>query len=215
VPPTSRPGGQFRRIVVVLLLVAIGGAAYAFNELGSMLAADEPLRKSDAIFVLAGTAMTRALEGADLWLAGYAPRVVLSREVRDPAFDVLAARNGLRFPDDADVARDAYIALGIPPEAVVVPETRHDSTAAEAITLRELARTHGWRRVTVVTSKYHLRRSGFAFRRELQGTGVEISMRGSRYDDAEPARWWRKRSDIRTVMQEFPKLIAYVAGLGA
>jgi uncharacterized SAM-binding protein YcdF (DUF218 family) len=215
VPPTSRTGGKFRRIVVILVLVAVGGGAYVFDQLGSLLASEEPLQKSDAIFVLAGTAMTRALEGADLWLAGYAPRVALSREVPDPAFAVLAARTGLRIPDATDAARDAYAALGIPADAIVVPETLHNSTAAEAITLRALARSHGWRRVTVVTSKYHLRRSGFAFRRELQGTGVEITMRGSRYDDAEPERWWRKRSDIRTVMQEFPKLIAYVAGLGA
>lgn len=214
-PPPLRTGGKFRRIVLILLLVAIAGGVYAFNEVGSFLAAEEPLQKADAIFVLAGTAMTRALEGADLWLAGYAPRIVLSREVRDPAFEVVAARTALRFPDDTDVARDAYVALGIPRTAIIVPDALHNSTAAEAITLRDLARTHGWRRVTVVTSKYHLRRSGFAFRRELRGTGVEIAMRGSRYDDAEPGRWWRKRGDIRTVMLEFPKLIAYVAGLGA
>jgi uncharacterized SAM-binding protein YcdF (DUF218 family) len=215
VPPISSTGGKFRRIVLILLFVAVGGGAYAFNALGSFLAAEERLQKSDAIFVLAGTAMTRALEGADLWLGGHAPRIVLSREVRDPAFEVLAARKGLQFPDSVDVAHDAFVALGIPPDAIIVPETRHNSTAAEAITLRHLARTHGWRRVTVVTSKYHLRRAGFAFRRELRGTGVEVAMRGSRYDDAEPGRWWRRRDDIRTVMQEFPKLIAYAAGLGA
>jgi hypothetical protein len=40
-------------------------------------------------------------------------------------------------------------------------------------------------------------------------------MHGSRYDSSEPQRWWRKRADIRIVMQEFPKLVAYAAGLGA
>jgi hypothetical protein len=39
VPPLSRPGGQFRRVALVVLLLAVGGGAYSFNELGSFLAA--------------------------------------------------------------------------------------------------------------------------------------------------------------------------------
>jgi hypothetical protein len=40
-------------------------------------------------------------------------------------------------------------------------------------------------------------------------------MRGSRYDDARPERWWTSRGDIREMISEVPKLIAYVLGLGA
>lgn len=213
-PPPSRAGGRLRRIAPFVLVLAIAAAAYAFNELGSFLAAEDPLEKADAVFVLAGTSMTRALEGADLVLAGHAPRLVLSRETQEQAFAVLAQK-GLTFPTDAERARDAFVALGIPRDAIVVPDTIHDSTAAEAITLRGLARQHGWRRVIVVTSRYHLRRSAFAFRRELRGTGVQVTMRGSRYDAADPDRWWRRRRDIRDIIPEVPKLIAYLAGLGA
>ena len=213
-PPAVRAGGKLRRLVAPLAAVILLAGAYAFNELGSFLAREDPLEKADAIFVLAGTAMTRQLEGADLFLAGYAPRIVLTREPSDPAFDVIA-KKGLVFPTAADRARDVYLALGIPLDAVVVPDRLHRSTAAEAITLRELARMYQWRRVIVVTSKYHLRRAGFAFRRELDGTGVEVMMRGSRYDRAVPERWWRVRADIRDILSEVPKLLAYAAGLGA
>ena len=51
--------------------------------------------------------------------------------------------------------------------------------------------------------------------RELDGTAIEVIMRGSRYDRFEPRRWWSRRADIRTVITEVPKLVAYVAGLGA
>ena len=91
----------------------------------------------------------------------------------------------------------------------------HNSTAAEAITLRELSAAHGWRRVIVVSSKYHLRRAGFALRRELRGTGVEVVMRGSRYDSAHPERWWQYRSDIRDTFPEVAKFTAYLLGRGA
>jgi len=107
------------------------------------------------------------------------------------------------------------VSMGIPRDAIVIPDRRHDSTAAEAITLRELAARHRWRRVLVVTSNYHLRRAAFAVRRELRGTGVEVTMRGSRYDPLRPERWWSRRAEIRWVASEVPKLAAYLFGLGA
>ena len=67
----------------------------------------------------------------------------------------------------------------------------------------------------VVSSRYHLRRARFAFRRELDDTGVEVVMRGSRYDTVNPERWWTTRSDLRWMLSEGPKLVAYLLGLGA
>jgi len=81
--------------------------------------------------------------------------------------------------------------------------------------LRELALKYKWRRVIVVSSKYHLRRVGLAGRRALRGTDVEIVLRGSRHDAALPDRWWTRRRDIRWVAAEVPKLIVYALGFGA
>lgn len=187
---------------------------YAFVEVGSFLAKEDAIEKADAILVLAGTRMDRPLEGANLYLAGYAPRIVLSRQTMERGERALGDR-GVAFAEDVDQTRDAFVRLGIPAEAIIIPPRIHDSTAAEAITLRELAVAHGWRRIIVVSSKYHLRRAGFAFRRELRGTSVEILMRGTRYDDVQPERWWRRRSDIREIIPEVPKLVAYALGLGA
>jgi hypothetical protein len=67
----------------------------------------------------------------------------------------------------------------------------------------------------VVSSKYPLRRVSFALRRALRDTGIEIVLRGSRYDLALPDYWWRKRRDIRWMMSEVPKLVGYALGVGA
>ena len=213
-PPAVRAGGKLRRIIVVLAALILAGAAYLFNELGSYLVTEDSLEKSDAIFVLAGSSMSRPLDGADLYLACYAPRILLTRETPDPAYAELA-RRGLIVPSGVEQAREVLVRLGVPRDHILLPERIHDSTAAEAITLRETAEREGWNRVIVVTSKFHLRRAGFAMRRELDGTSVEVLMRGSRYDRFEPRRWWSRRADIRNVITEVPKLIAYVAGLGA
>jgi len=40
-------------------------------------------------------------------------------------------------------------------------------------------------------------------------------MRGTPYDRAQPERWWSRRADIRWLLSEIPKLMAYRLGLGA
>jgi hypothetical protein len=79
----------------------------------------------------------------------------------------------------------------------------------------ESGRQRGWHRIIVVTSPYHLRRAGFAMRRELKGTDVVVEMHGTRYEPANPARWWTSREDLRWVLDEGTKLVAYELGLGA
>ncbi|OFW13335.1 MAG: hypothetical protein A3H29_17300 [Acidobacteria bacterium RIFCSPLOWO2_02_FULL_67_21] len=214
-PPAARaPGGTSRRALLVATPLLLLAAAYGFIELGPFLAREDPLQKADAIFVLAGTPMRRALEGADLYLAGYGPFLVLSRESTEGGFAELT-RRGVSVPDDVARAQDVFRRMGIPAKAVIVPLREHRSTAAEAQTLRAMAQERGWDRVIIVSSPYHLRRSAFAFRRELEGTAVAVVMRATRYETAEPARWWRYRSDVRSVVQELPRLVAYVLGLGA
>jgi uncharacterized SAM-binding protein YcdF (DUF218 family) len=216
VPPltTSRHGGRIRRAlaIAIVVLAALGG--YGFTQLGTFLDSEDPPTKADAIVVLAGSQMTRPLEGADLYLEGYAPRIVLTRETLEPAFAVIE-RRGAKLSSQVERSRDVLLNLGVPPNAIILPAKLHDSTAAEAITARQLAQANGWRTIIVVSSKFHLRRARFAMERELKGTGIQVRMRGSRYDDARPERWWRQRGDIRTILQEVPKLAAYVVGLGA
>jgi uncharacterized SAM-binding protein YcdF (DUF218 family) len=184
-----------------------------FFEGGRYLQHEDPLRKADALFVLGGSRFERALEAVDLYRAGYTSTIALSPEFDEPA-EVLARARGIRFPRKVDVVRDALVSAGIPRDAIVIGDGTVDNTAEEAVMLRGFALARGWRSIIVVTSKYHTRRAGLAMRRELAGTGAEVIMRASRYDPSDPARWWRRRPDVRLLMSEWPKLIAYRLGLG-
>jgi uncharacterized SAM-binding protein YcdF (DUF218 family) len=211
----SHPGRSRRRLLLAaaaLVVVTIGG--YAFINTGRYLATEDPLVQADAILVLAGSDVERPLEAADLYKAGYAAKVVLTRATMEPALDELRQR-GIAAPYEVEWQKTVLVQLGVADEAVIVPSRIHDNTAQEAQTLRDLAGRSGWQRVIVITSKYHLRRAGLALRRELRGTGVGVVMRGTRYDRAQPERWWSRRADIRWLLSEVPKLIAYRLGLGA
>lgn len=196
--------------ISALLLVAGG---FTFTGVGRFLAREDPLQKADALFVFAGTLAERPLEAADLYREGYAPWIVVTRATIDQATFQLEKR-GVRVPTQFDLSKDVLLQLGVPPDVLITPAFIHDNTGEEARTLRELALKHKWRRIILVSSKYHLRRLTLATRRALRGTGVEVIARGSRYDESVPDRWWTRRRDIRWIVAEVPKLVAYALGFG-
>ena len=201
-----------RRVAIALILLALAG--YVFANIGRFLTKEDPIQHADAIAVLAGTRMDRALEAADLYRRGFAAHIIVTRQTPEPSFATLA-KQGIALPADAEVTEEVLQKLGVPKSAIIVPAAIHDNTAQEARTFRGLAAANGWHTLIVVTSKYHLRRAGFAVRRELAGTGVVVMMHGTHYDNANPDRWWTSRSDWRWVVGETGKLIVYELGLGA
>lgn len=182
--------------------------AYAARHAGVWLVAEDPLAPADAIAVLAGTPMERPLEAADLYREGWAPLVVLTAETRDGGERAIAARD-LHYPRDPELAREVYVKIGIPERAILIAPGEHDSTAEEARTLAGLASQRRWRRVIVVTSKLHTARAGHVIRRALGKLPVDVRLHASRYDGTDPEHWWRSRKDIRFVLFEWQKVLAY------
>jgi uncharacterized SAM-binding protein YcdF (DUF218 family) len=201
-----------RRTLIVLVTAAAVVGVCGFLQGGRYLQHEDPLRRADAVFVLAGGRLERSLEAVDLYQAGYAPLIVLSPG-RGEAVDPIARARGIRLPNETEQLRDALAGAGIPREAFLIGSGRVDNTAAEGSMIRSLAVDRGWRTLIVVTSKYHTRRAGYAMRRALDGAPVDVVMRASRYDPSDPARWWRHRRDIRWLAEEWPKLMAYRLGL--
>lgn len=207
----SRIRTVFRRSLFVIALITVLLLALFVLYGGRFLQHEDPLQKADAIFVLAGTRAERALEAVDLYKEGWAPVLILSPGRLEPA-EALLLERGIRFPREVDLLRDAIVQLGVPPAAVLPTQGYVDNTSEEANLLRAMVLARQWRRVIVVTSKYHTRRSAFAFRRGLENTGAEPIMRASRYDTSDPARWWRRRADLRFAGSEWFKLIYYRLG---
>ena len=211
-PRSQRIRRLVRRVVIAAVALAAVALACFLPFAGTYLVVQQPLEHADAIVVLAGPRAERWLEAVDLFREGWAPRIVLSRGRIDNGEARLSAM-GIRFPQDADLARDAMLQMKIPADAIVLLPESLDNTAQEAASTRRMAAAAGWSRIIVVTSKYHSRRAGYAFAREFRGTAMRIVMRTTRYDSALPARWWTTRPDVRYVLSELQKLVAYRLGL--
>ena len=201
-----------RGLTTAAVLVAGVGILACAPFLGRFLSVEDPLDPADAIYVLGGSRADRPLEAADLYEAAYAGHIVLSDGYADSATRLLRQK-GFRVPGDADTARTILLQLGVPEEAIVILPGNPGSTRDEAITIRTLALEKGWRTIIVVTSKLHTRRARLAMQRYLDPAGVRVIMRGSRYDGADPLRWWRRRNDIRMTLTELQFWFAYAVGL--
>ena len=202
-----------RLLVLSLVTVSLAGlAAWQARRLGHLLYYEDPLRKADVIYVLGGTRLERVAEAGELYLEGWAPRILLSRPERDGGERALAAR-GLPIQTDTDVQRQALVAMGVPAAAVDAVAVEQNATARESAELGEMATVRGWRTVIIVTSKLHTARSRMAISRRLDGTGITIVMRASRFDPSDVDRWWTRRATLRFVLFEVQKLVAYWMGI--
>ena len=196
--------------ILVLAVVAIGGWRL-FVSLGHILHSEDPLAKADVIYVLAGSRVTRVAEAAELYREGWAPLILLSRQRSETAEHRLRA-SGVHIPTETELQRDVLRQMGVPPEHVDEITAEQNATAAEVDELERFALARNWNRIIVVTSKFHTARSAMAMSRRFTPLGKEIIMRASRYDDADIDRWWANRSDLRFVLFESQKMLAYWIG---
>jgi uncharacterized SAM-binding protein YcdF (DUF218 family) len=198
------------RLVAGFLIIAV---LLFLPFAGRFLVRADPLQKADLILVFAGARVERWLEAAELYKEGWAPTILLSPGPVEAIERQLAAQ-GVVYPREGDLARRALIAYGIPEDAVSVLPGSVDNTAQEAAVVARMLRGAERARIIIVTSPYHTRRAGFAFRRALGDAGVQVVVRPTRFSESEPSRWWRRRGDVRYVMNEMPKLLAYALGVG-
>jgi uncharacterized SAM-binding protein YcdF (DUF218 family) len=196
----------FAALPLLLLALLVG------PRLGSFLVLEHPLTKADVIYVLGGSRMERPLEAADLYRDGWAPLVLLSRQRLDGGEHALRERK-VPFATEADLQRTTLATLGVPLDAIEILKDEQVSTAAEADALLARAVRGQWSRIIVVTSMMHTRRAGIAIGRRLEPLGIDVLVRGSRYDQMDVEHWWRDRDDFRFTLFEYQKLALYWVGL--
>jgi len=186
-------------------------AAVAAPRLGAWLVVEDPLQKADAIFVLGGTLFERPLEALELYKEGWAPRILLMRQIADDG-ELELMRRGVPYQREIDVQIDVLTRLGVPRDAIQILDEQ-DSTKDEADELRRVLIANGWSRAIVVTSKQHTRRARLVINRRLADTGGQAILRPSRYDTTDVDGWWRQRGTLRFTLFETQRLFAYWLGI--
>jgi uncharacterized SAM-binding protein YcdF (DUF218 family) len=190
--------------LVLLLVVAL----WAARDVGSWLVAEDPLVPSDAIFVLEGKTPHRELEAAALFRDGWAPRVVLALPRSDLSAEI---RRLSGSSTEQESASRALRHAGVPDAAIVRLDHMVENTGQELRVDFDYARAHGFHRVILVSSPYHLRRIRIIWRGRFEGE-IPAILRGSRYEPVDPARWWRSRRSLELVLHEVFGIAHFMIG---
>lgn len=197
----------------LLFLVVLGATLYVFREpvlrrLGEMLVVRDPDAPADAIVVLSGSIPDRILHGVDLYKAGMAPQIVLTREVEMPGLEQLRQR-GLEIPERHEMNRSIARQLGVPDEAMVMVEQRAASTMTEVAALLPELRRRGIKSILLVTSKTHTRRAALIFA-TMSGGDIAVRVSPTPYDPFTPDDWWKRREITRRVLTEYGKWFTFL-----
>jgi len=197
--------------VAALLLVTAAVSVYLARAriltwVGSQLVHVDPLEKSDAILVLAGGSPEREIEAADLLNAGWAPRIVITREPEHSGVPLLQAR-GIKTTSDLEARMFYFRELHVPPDAVAVLDGIAESTEHESRLLLAWARGAGIRSAIVVSSAFHTGRARLIIGRTFRGTNIVLRYRGASSDAFTPETWWQNRVTLRNGVLEYQKQI--------
>jgi uncharacterized SAM-binding protein YcdF (DUF218 family) len=189
---------------LVALAVALGTARW----LGPWLVVNEPLARSDVIFVTDGKTPQRELEGAALFQEGWAPRVALTfpRELISEDVRRLAGE-----PAQQEHASQILRRRGVPEAAIVRLERMVENTEQELQADFDYARARGFRRVIIVSSPYHTRRVSVIWRSRFEAE-IPAIVRVTRYVTVDPARWWRSRASLEEIAHEVFGITNFLLG---
>jgi hypothetical protein len=189
-------GGIFFRLLFFLFFFVFLCALYFARHplmrfAGEFWVIDEPAAPSDAILVLGDDnyAGDRSFHAAELYREGVAPIVVASgRMLRQNA-------------SVADLMEHDLQSFGVPATAIVKLTHRAENTREEAVESARLIHARGWKRIMVVTSNYHTRRTQFIYGRILP-PGVKFRVSAARDSEFDPTRWWETRQGQKLFMNE-------------
>ena len=193
----AQRGGIFFKFLVLIFLACCVFAIYLARHpllrlAGGFWIVDDGPAYSDAIVILGDDNYNgdRAAEAAELFKAGWAPRVVASGRFLRPYASITDL-------EEHDLKND-----GVPEQAIVRFQHHAENTKDEAIALRQLILQQGWKRILLVTSNYHTRRARYICARTFPaGTVLRVvPARDSEYD---PDHWWGTRRGQVIFWHEF------------
>jgi uncharacterized SAM-binding protein YcdF (DUF218 family) len=165
----------------------------------SLFRVDDPA-PSDVLVMLLGGSDHRPAKVVELYREGIAPVVLLGRAEVDPDMEL----------DEARACRNYLIRKGIPEAAVqYLPGEVVTSTYDEALRLRDYARAHKVRRITIVTSTFHTARARWIFRRVLRGEGVDVRAASAPRREYDETNWYRDEIGLVDYFSETIKTVLY------
>jgi uncharacterized SAM-binding protein YcdF (DUF218 family) len=189
-------GGVLLRLISWALLLLVLFAIYLLRApilraVGSVWIVDEPVESADAIVLLGDDnyPAQRASRAAELYHERRAPVIVACGRFLRPYVSI------------ADLMQKDLTDRGVPAAAILRLASFARNTREEAVVVRRTAEQRRWKRIIVVTSNYHTRRTRYIYRRVMRGA-AEFRVVAARDSEYLPENWWQTRTGWKRFVYE-------------
>lgn len=194
--PDPERGGVIFKLLFLIFFVVLLAILYLVRVpllrfAGEFWIVDDAPESSDAIIVLSGDNYdaVRAARAAALFRAGMAPHVVAT------------GRSLRSYATTTDLMKRDLVDHGVPAAAIIPLTHRADDTREEAVAVSEFVHAHGWKKILLVTSNYHTRRSEYIYERILP-PGTQLRVISAPDIEYDPQSWWRTREGLKIFFHE-------------
>jgi uncharacterized SAM-binding protein YcdF (DUF218 family) len=198
----SQRGGIIFRLMFLVFLIVLCFFLYIGRHplmrlAGSFWVVDDTPKPSDAIVMLSDDNYQgdRAARAAELFKAGWAPRVIASGRL-------LRSYAGVAELEEHDLTLH-----GVPESAIVKLPDADRTTHDECTGIGQFAASHGWKKILLVTSNYHTRRARYICSRVLP-PGTTLLVSAARDTDYDPDNWWETRQGAKMFFGEAGGMLA-------
>ncbi|MEO0472597.1 MAG: YdcF family protein [Bacteroidota bacterium] len=200
----------FKRLLFFLIFLAVvGGGLYLFRfsilkGLGNALIEEDPPQEVEVAFMLSGNPWERAQMSAylvqDLKLA---PALITTGD--GISSSLLATGQKL---NDAEVGREALRKLGLADSLIQVLPVG-SSTFEESEEILGYSQVKGYKRIMIVSSKFHTDRVRSVFVEKFRKAGIEVFVVGADPQNYSVEAWWESEEGFLFVFNEYLKKVYY------
>lgn len=172
----------------------------SLREISEYLFVQDDPGPADLIIVFGGKRPERAEKAAELWKAGYAPRVLVTG----------GDKRGTGKPE-AEELKQKMIELGVPAEAVITEDRSLGTLENVMKSLELVGETIGWTNMTaviLVSAPVHMRRVKQVLARHIP-RDVKIYCCPDDRTDMTRDNWWTTEEGRNLVFRELEKVRTY------
>ena len=187
---------KLKHILIFLFFIIITAITFTIivksDELliyiGRKLIVSDNLEKADLIVALGGENL-RKQEAVRLFNEGYGKKILFT---------------------GFEIEKEDYYRYKLQDKDFIYPVRFLSNTYEEAVFTRDTALKNKYKKVLVVTSFYHTRRSAYIFRKLLEKEGVKVIIHPAFSKNFDIDRWWQHKFLRKVVIVEWVGLLYYM-----
>ncbi|MHB8755661.1 MAG: YdcF family protein [Candidatus Acidiferrales bacterium] len=198
---TRERGGILAKLLVLIVLVILCALIYLVRApllriAGNFWITPDPPAASDVIVILSDDDFTadRASRAAELYHAGWAPKILASGRWLRP------------YASIAELMQRDLETRGVPDQAIIRFPHNAPDTLQELTDIRGVVQQHAWKRVMIVTSNYHTRRTRY-LAEHIFPADIKVLVESAPDVNYDPDSWWRTREGVKIFFHEAVGLI--------